>query len=202
MKVSRLVLFWYQHRSSGMMSALVSKHFKQYAALLQRYLLYSLSVLFVLSDFTCAGNFSSSLHMVYVIFAHSHLYFKKPTPSDSLLLPGTFSCPHSCQHLLQSARQPVSWKKKKQQEENKWDCYISWTLKHFRSSGCLPHCTALLSGTVQWAGAAGSQEARVFIVVWVSGWGSAGESQVTVHEWWMCWKLLPLHEKFISPLIL
>lgn len=65
------------------------------------------------------GVFHHHYIRLYVIFAHSHLYFKKPTPSDSLLLPGTFSCPHSCQHLLQSARQPVSGKKKKRKKKTK-----------------------------------------------------------------------------------
>lgn len=151
----------------------------EYSTLVHRYLLHLLSSPFVLSDYTCAGNFSSSLHMAYVIFAHSHLYFK------SLHLVTHFCLAHSAVRILVStsykAPGSLSAQKKKanKEKENKWDCYISWTLKHFRSSGCLPHC----------AGAAGSQEARVFIVVWTSGWGSAGESQVTVHECWMCWIL-------------
>lgn len=87
--------------------------------------------------------------MVYVIFAHSHLYFKSPH-----LVTHFFCLAHSAVRILVSTsyKAPGSLsakrKKKKQQEENKWDCYINWTLKHFRSSGCLPLCTALLNSTV------------------------------------------------------
>lgn len=53
---------------------------------------------------------------------------------------------------------------------------------------------------LQWAGAAGSQEARVFIVAWVSGWGVSGrESSYSAGEWPVSWKLQPLHDEFISP---
>lgn len=82
----------------------------------------SRSALFVLSDYTCA----SSLHMVYVIFAHFHLYFKSPH------LVTHFSClAHSAVHILVSTsyKAPGSLsaggEKKNSKEENKWDCYIS-----------------------------------------------------------------------------
>lgn len=51
----------------------------------------------VMSDYTCAGNFQSTLHMVYVIFEHSHFYFK------SLHLVSHFFClAHSAVRILVS----------------------------------------------------------------------------------------------------
>lgn len=56
-----------------------------------------LTVVSVLSDCTCSGNFSSSLHMVYVIFARSHLYFKSPH-----LVTHFFCLAHSAVRILVS----------------------------------------------------------------------------------------------------
>lgn len=77
--------------------------------------------------------------MLYVIFVHSHLYFKNPH-----LVTHFFCLEHSFVHIFVStshkASGSLSAQKRKQQQENKWDCYINWTLEHFRSSGCLPPC--------------------------------------------------------------
>lgn len=127
-----------------------------------------------LSEYTCAGNFSSSLHMLYVIFVHSHLYFKNPH-----LVTHFFCLEHSFVHIFVStshkASGSLSAQKRKQQQENKWDCYINWTLEHFRSSGCLPPCAGHAE---QYSGSTLQARRRLgfLIVAWVSERGSAGSS--------------------------
>lgn len=54
--------------------------------------------------------------MAYVIHVHSQKYFKKPTPSESLLLPGTFSCP-AFLSLPPTKRQAACQLKKNTQKE-------------------------------------------------------------------------------------
>lgn len=115
--------------------------------------------------------------MLYVIFVHSHLYFKNPH-----LVTHFFCLEHSSVRIFVStshkASGSLSAQKRKQQQENKWDCYINWTFEHFRSSGCLPPCAGL---AVQYSGSTLQARRRLgfLIVAWVSEWGSAGESRVT-----------------------
>lgn len=113
-----------------------------------------------LSEYTCAGNFSSSLHMLYVIFVHSHLYFKNPHLVTHFFLPGTFICPHFCQYLPQSIRQPVSSKTKTATREQVGLLYKlnTRTLQKFR----LPPSLRWTCWAVQRVDSAGSEEARVF----------------------------------------
>lgn len=170
-QISKDVLFWYQYGNSGVVLAPISRIFKGSPALIRRYLVYSKNALFVLSDCTCvhflAGNFSSTLHMVYVIFAHSHLYFKNPH-----LMTHFFCLAHSAVRILVSTSYKVPGcltaikkrkEKKKKQEENKWDCYINWTLKHFRSSGCLP---SLHRSAEQYSGPSPQAHRRLEFLLW------------------------------------
>lgn len=103
----------------------------------------------------------------------------------------------------QKKKKQVGKKRKKEKQpskekENKWDCYISSTLQHFRGSGRLSPFTR--SGAT--AGRSPQARRRLGFLLWhgcLDG-GSAGESRVTVHEWPVSWKLQPLHDEFISPL--
>lgn len=112
--------------------------------------------------------------MLYVIFVHSHLYFKNPH-----LVTHFFCLEHSFVHIFVStshkASGSLSAQKRKQQQENKWDCYINWTLEHFRSSGCLPPCAGHAE---QYSGSTLQARRRLgfLIVAWVSERGSSGSS--------------------------
>uniref|UniRef100_M4A1Z5 Voltage-dependent L-type calcium channel subunit beta-1 n=1 Tax=Xiphophorus maculatus TaxID=8083 RepID=M4A1Z5_XIPMA len=57
--------------------------------------------------------------MAYVIHVHSQNYFKKPTPSESLLLPGTFSCPAFLSLPPTKRQASLSAKKKYTKRKNK-----------------------------------------------------------------------------------
>lgn len=82
---------------------------------------------------------SSSLHMVHVIFAYSHLYFKNLN-----LVTHFFCLAHSAVHILVStsykapgnmSAESLKKTKTKLQVQNKWDCYINsntLTLQKFR----------------------------------------------------------------------
>lgn len=107
----------------------------------------------------CRGIFHRRHHnMAYVIFAHSHLYFKKSLHlvthffclahsavrilvSTSYRAAGSPSAPRERQQKKQKKKNREGGKKNPKQpskkKANKWDCYISSTLQHFRGSGRL-----------------------------------------------------------------
>lgn len=134
--------------------------------------------------------------MAYVIFAHSHLYFKK-----SLHLVTHFFClAHSAVRILVStsyraAGSPSAPRERQQKKNKKTKKKQGGERKKKRKTAeqgkreqvgllykfntpTFPRVRSPLPrspvAVLQWAGAAGSQEARVFIVAWVSGWGVSG----------------------------
>lgn len=129
----------------------------------------------------CRGIFHHRHHnMAYVIFAHSHLYFKK-----SLHLVTHFFClAHSAVRILvstsyraagsPSAPRERQQKKKREKQpskekENKWDCYISSTLQHFRGSGRLSPFTRSAATVGRRRGLAGGSGFYCGMGVWMGG---------------------------------
>ena len=92
----------------------------------------------------------SSLRILTSILKSPHLvthFFCLAHSAVRILVSTSYKAPGS----LSAKKKKTERKKEKtasKQEENKWVCYISWALKHFRSSGRLPHCSALLNSTV------------------------------------------------------
>lgn len=116
----------------------------------------------MLSDDTCTGNFSSSLHMVYVIFVHFHLYFKSPH-----LVTHFFCLAHSVVRILVStsykAASSLSAQKKKKARREQVGLLYKLNTQTFQKFRLPP---SLHRSAEQYSGPAPQAHRRLRFLLW------------------------------------